>query len=209
MDLNEMNENWQKEAPTLAAMEKTNPFKVPDNYFEGMSEQLRNRITISEFDNNETLFTVPENYFETLTDKITSITALEELKQPDSKIFTVPDNYFITLEERIAARLPLEKEVSTPKIRRIFSSWSTYAAAACLTAVISVGVFLNIGNGGENIQSRIAQLPADEIENYLQLYSDAGDAAMIVNTLGTGSEISELVPEVSEQEIEKYLEQNL
>ncbi|MBC7914518.1 MAG: hypothetical protein H7Y07_10400 [Pyrinomonadaceae bacterium] len=209
MDLNEMNENWQKEAPLLAAMEKKNPFTVADGYFPKMEEQLQQRIKISEFDNNQPLFTVPENYFETLSENILSLTRLEQIEETsDSKVFTVPENYFLNLEEQIAKRLGIkETAVVQPKIKPLFSSWLTYAAAACITAVIGFGIYFNTAN--KDIETQIAQLPSEEIDNYLQLYSDAGDAAMIVTTLGTDSEVSELIPEVSEQEIKEYLELNL
>ena len=205
MDLNEMNENWQERAPTLAAMEKTNPFSVPDGYFEEMQQQLHSRIRIRQFDNNENVFKIPDDYFETLEDKLVSISKLEGLKENShTEILPVPEGYFDTLEQRIKAKLEAEELNAAPtKTKRLYSNWITYAAAACITAIISFGIYYNTQNN--NIEAQMAKLPADEIVDYLQLYTDAGDAPMIINSI----DISEIGSEVSEQEIEQYLELNL
>jgi hypothetical protein len=209
MDLNEMNENWQEHAPTLAAMEKTNPFSVPDGYFEEMQQQLHSRIRISQLDDNETFFKVPDNYFETLEDKLKSISKLEELKgSSHSEMLSVPEGYFDTLEQRIKAKLGSEELNAVPtKIRRLRSNWITYAAAACITAIISFGIYFNTQNN--TIEAQMAKLPANEIVDYLQLYTDAGDAPMIINSIGAEVDISEIGSEASEQEIEQYLKLNL
>lgn len=209
MDLNEMNENWQEEAPTLAAMEKVNPFKVPDGYFEEMSAQLLSRIKIIEKDNNQPLLEIPEGYFETLEDKIVSRSRLDELKENStSEIFAVPDKYFETLESKIKARIDTNDKISsTPKVRRLTTSWITYAAAACLTLVVGISIYLNADS--KNAETQIANLPAEEIVDYLQLYSDAGDAAIISESLDTETELSELSQEIPAQEIEQYLKLNL
>jgi hypothetical protein len=203
-----MNEDWQKEAPILAAMDKTNPFLVPDGYFEEMHQQLQSRITISEFDNEESFFKLPDNYFDTLTEKIISINKLEQLKQSSgSEIFSVPANYFNNLEASIKSTIAIEPVKQEAKIRSLTSSWVTYAAAASITAIISLGIYFNSRNN--NIETQIAQLPADEIVNYLQLYSDAGDAPVIIENLDNTPQLSEMGSKITDQEIEQYLESNL
>lgn len=37
-------ENWQEKAPTLAQMEKINPFVVPEGYFNTLSDRIHQRI---------------------------------------------------------------------------------------------------------------------------------------------------------------------
>lgn len=211
MDLSEMNENWQKNAPTLAAMEKTNPFIVPDGYFEDLKEQLRLRVSIENFDNNENLYTVPENYFEALEDNIILRSKLEQLRAPALEPFAVPESYFENLEEKIKARLqPQRVEESKPKIKRLFSSWTTYAAAASIAVIVSFGIFFNSNdNGAQNLDAQLAQLPTEEIVDYLQLYSDAGDAPVIIESIRDESELSQISSEISAQEIEQYLKLNL
>ncbi|MBC8054532.1 MAG: hypothetical protein H7Y13_15840 [Sphingobacteriaceae bacterium] len=210
MDLNEMNESWQTNAPTLAAMEKTNPFTVPEGYFGELEEQIAGRIKITQFDNNQALFTTPEGYFESLTDKIVSVTNIGQLKpEQDSGVFTVPENYFTGLEEKIKNRLEPLATGSDSKIKYLLSRWTSYAAAACITAIISFGIYFNSTGNNNDIEAQIAQIPAEDIVDYLQLYSDAGEASAIIENLEDGSELSKLSPEISEQEIEQYLELNL
>ncbi|MFD2161083.1 hypothetical protein ACFSJU_01670 [Paradesertivirga mongoliensis] len=210
MDLNEMNGNWQDEAPTLASMEKANPFTVPESYFAEMEEHLRRRVGITAFDNSENLFTVPAGYFEELEDNITSAVKLESIKNDHGAIFTLPERYFDSLEERIKSRIQPEiTESEKPRIRGIFSTWPAYAAAACITAIISFGLYFNLRSNNNTIETEIAALPTDEIIDYLQLYSDAGDAAVILENIEDESALSQISSDISEQEIEQYLKLNL
>ena len=205
-----MNGKWQEEAPTLASMEKANPFTVPEGYFAEMEEQLRRRVGINAFDNSENLFTVPAGYFEELEDKIISAVKLESIKNDGEEIFTVPEKYFDSLEERIKSRIQPEIINSEKQqIRRIFSTWPVYAAAACITAIISFGLYFNLKSNNNTIENEIAALPTDEIIDYLQLYSDAGDVAVILENIEDESALSQISPDISEQEIEQYLKLNL
>lgn len=44
MNLENKPNNWQEKAPTLAGMEKKNPFLVPDGYFESLSTRIQSRV---------------------------------------------------------------------------------------------------------------------------------------------------------------------
>lgn len=202
-----MNENWQKDAPTLAAMEKTNPFSVPENYFSEMASHVNARISIEQFDNSKALFEVPEDYFEELPERILSASRLPQIEQQDdSSLFTVPDGYFDKLRQNTLSKVRAQKRPA--KVRQFFSSWVTYAAAACITAVVAVGVFRS-NVEGENIEAKFADIPSDEIVNYLQLYSDVGDAPVILESLGEEAGLPSIGAELSDREIEEYLKSNL
>ncbi|MGV3509850.1 MAG: hypothetical protein ACO1N7_11220 [Sphingobacteriaceae bacterium] len=201
-----MNENWQQEAPTLAAVERTNPFSVPDNYFEEMQEQIQSRITIDQFDGEHEFFNIPVNYFDSLTEKIISENATKQLKTEGSEVFSVPDNYFNELEKSILSNAGGQNH-KEQIVRRIATSWLTYAAAACITAIVSFGIYFNTQNS--TVEHQIAELPSEDIVEYLQLYSDAGDAPLIIKGLNNETELSDFQLELSEQEIKQYLESNL
>jgi|GEM_PF-1013474 len=209
MDLNEMNENWQKQAPMLAVIEKENPFFVPSGYFEKMADQIQSQITVNQFDTNNTILEIPENYFNKLEDQIFSAIKLEQLKETTaSEIFTVPESYFNILEEKITSKIHTGNgNNSQSKVKAIFSTWITYAAAACIMAFIGVGIYLNTKSS--DIESQFSQLPSDDIINYLQLYSDAGDAPIILESLDNEIELSDINSKISDQDIIKYLELNL
>lgn len=207
MDLNEINENWQETAPKLAAIEKVNPFEVPENYFEAMAKQLDAQIGIMHFDNSRVPFDIPENYFESLSKNINRRIKLEELRET-SNAFTIPENYFLNLEDNIRSKV--ESTGNKPQkslVRNIRQSWITYVAAACITAVIGFGIYLN--GATNNISAKMADLSSDEIANYLQLYSDVGDAPLIISSFGTETDLYELETDLSDAEIEYYLESNL
>jgi hypothetical protein len=207
MDLNEMNENWQNEAPKLAAIGRTNPFSVPEGYFEEMERQLNSQIKICEFSQTNTFFSVPANYFEELPEKISSIVHIEELKNAEP-VFGVPDDYFEKLESKINNKILAEVKQRKSKVRSIFSSWLTYASAACIASIIGIGVFIENRNQ-QDINEQIAQLPAEEIVDYLKLYSDAADAPEIIKSVEDGADLAEVSNDLSAAEIEQYLELNL
>ena len=64
-----MENNIHKElaeiAPTLAAMEKRNPFKVPDGYFSSLESKVIASVTKNTQD-----ATIPEGYFDSLADRV-------------------------------------------------------------------------------------------------------------------------------------------
>jgi hypothetical protein len=210
MDLNEMNENWQKEAPKLAAMERNNPFLVPEGYFDEMHKQVQAQISIHQFDKQQDFFQVTDEYFDSLTDQITSRVKLEHLVgSADEEVFSVAENYFNSLEQKINTKIGIKAQEPTT-VRKLSSPWLTYAAAACITAILTFGIYTFRTSNTDNVESQIAQLPEEEIVNYLQLYSDAGDVPVIVGgSVENVPEVSELLPEISDSEIEKYLKSNL
>jgi hypothetical protein len=209
MDLNEINENWQNEVPKLAAMERNNPFLVPEGYFEEMHKQVQAQISIHQLDKQQNFFQVSDDYFDSLTDQIISRVKLEELlTSADEEVFSLRENYFENLEDKINAKIGITAQEPS-RVRKLASSWTTYAAAACITAVLTFGIYTYRTSNTDNIQSQIAQLPEEDIVNYLQLYSDAGDAPVIASSVENVPEVSELLPEISDSEIEKYLKSNL
>lgn len=203
-----MNENWQKQAPMLAVLEKENPFSLPSGYFEKLAEQINSQIVINQYDTSNTILELPENYFETLEQQIFSTIKLEKIKEnAGSEIFSVPEHYFNTLEDRITSKTPDESKKEPSKVKSFFSTWITLAAAACFIGFIGVGIYLN--SNSSDIESQFSQLASDEIVSYLQLYSDAGDAPIILKNLDNKINVSDLNSEISDQDIINYLELNL
>lgn len=71
--------DWMKEAPLLASLNRQHPFKVPDGYFEELPVEIENKIS---FGNHP--FQVNENYFEQLHQNILSATVGEP--KPQAKV---------------------------------------------------------------------------------------------------------------------------
>lgn len=202
MDLN--TDNWQKEAPTLAAMQRKNPFIVPAGYFEELSERLISRFRIS-YLNTNTEFGVPEGYFDQLEDHVNAKVFIENIrKQGGASGFTTPLNYFENLQARIAYKIADQQEPK--KIRKLIPAWMNYAAAACLTFVVGSVIVFSLQHNTDT--KEISSIPEQEIINYLQMHTDVGDNPVIIENLGKTADLSQINNEISAEELEYYLNNN-
>lgn len=210
MELNKNNGNWEKDAPALAAVERTNPFTVPLNYFENMQDQLQSRMAITESsgEGGNTRFTVPDGYFDTLSDRIMSTVKAESFKKEMSETgFSIPDNYFVNLEESIIKKADALNAAQSKTVRRLIPAWMKYAAAACITAVTGSVIFFSQQNN--TLESKLSKIPENDIVTYLQAYSDTGDFPVIIENLEKNIVATETGSSLSDQEIEQYLESTL
>lgn len=177
MDLKDTHEDWKSEAPFLAELEKKNPF------------------------------TVPTDYFEQLTDDIQAAVSVQKLKEENlyEAGYLVPDGYFDSLGGRISKRLASEevtsKKRNSSKTRLL---WTRYAAAASVVLILSVAAVLKIRDNS-SIEGRLHRIPGNEIITYLQLYSDRSDTPVIIENLGPDAEIFSVSSDLSKDEIEEYI----
>ena len=211
MDLNNMNEDWKREVPALAAMEKTNPFTVPENYFDELSEQLQTRIRIEALANKDagTTFKIPEAYFDTLEDRIYSSIRFETLREDlPADGFSVPDRYFESLQERIIENTSAKTEGGAI-VRRLVPGWIKYAAAACITTFIGLAVYQTNFQPADAVHSQLSEIPDEAIVKYLQVSSGPADGATITESFDKMRDLSALSPDLSDKEIENYLESTL
>lgn len=159
---------------------KANPFIVPDNYFNNLEEQI---LAISKipFRDNKEDFKAPDGYFENLDTKIFSQVSLEKISKEND--FKVPTLYFEKLSTNI-----LEKVKKPAKVVRF--SFMKYAAAASLLISITFGAYLyNLNN--QTITKKLANIPDQEIADYLKLYTDANDVSLIIESTDDISLIEE------------------
>jgi hypothetical protein len=94
-------------------------------------------------------------------------------------------------------------------VRRMFASTAyKYAAAACVTVVAGVSFFLasNNGNSSSNkhvksyLHTQLADIPVNEIKNYVQQNMDAGDTQSLIQVKDG---------DISEEEILDYIDTEL
>lgn len=209
MDLNNIHEDWEKEAPVLASLGRTNPFIVPENYFEDLHDNLSVRMKIGRHLNRESseLFSTPPDYFDTLAERINTSIKADSLKQTTADPgFSVPGGFFGSLEERILQKTALQ-EKQGGKIRKLYTGWARYAAAACIIAVSAVTLFIN--KKETRVEDQFSGIPDTEIVNYLQAYSEPGDGMMIIENLGSAAESAGAASDLPEDEIQHYLESTL
>ena len=119
--------------------------------------------------------------------------------------FEVPEGYFDTLADRIKQRIPAEK--TAPAKGRIIPMWTRYAAAACLTCVLGISLYLNLK---QNTPATVNwnEIPDQEIVAYLEMNLEDADAALIINQLDEKA-VPGLSAGANEQELATYIEQNL
>ncbi|MEO8568429.1 MAG: hypothetical protein ABI419_04820 [Ginsengibacter sp.] len=137
----EISNELKELSPFLAGLEKVNVFRVPDGYFDNLSERLFNFTilnTRAEVDGNKTnIQQVPEGYFDSLsTNILTKIkqlypeTADDELRilspmlysLKNESVFKVPGGYFDSLSEDVLAKSKeLHKQTADEELRNLSS----------------------------------------------------------------------------------------
>ena len=204
MKLHDSDREWEKEAPTLAAMEKVNPFTVPSKYFDSLSETLHSISLIESirFENEEE-FSTPKGYFKELEKHIKTKAALENSQELlKTSGFNTPEDYFSDLSQKIEAKIKLQ-DISRKK--NIFKSWISYSAAACITMVIGSVVYFNLKS--DSINRDLSNIPDQEIINYLQIHSTVSDNLVIIENLSDDG-LQQVSNDVSAEEIEQYINYN-
>ncbi len=204
MELNDRDIDWQKDAPTLAAIGKAIPFTVPAGYFEDLTGNLNSRLLIESMrSSSQGGFKVPHNYFEELSSIIMDRVTVENVRiLAPSEGFTIPEGYFAGLSDRINIRIYESSSKSITPVRRLFTSWVSYAAAACITVMIATGIYFN--SDTQNFNQQLSEVPDQEIINYLQAHSTAGDTPFIIETLNPDG-LGQVNPDVSADELEQYI----
>lgn len=103
------NKEWLNDFELLKKVNPSNPFTVPDGYFNELNERIVSVIRLNDLKQNaQQEFTVPENYFTELSGNIMSRINIEQaLNQPTG--FTTPDNYFKDLTAQIQSRVKVEE----------------------------------------------------------------------------------------------------
>ena len=201
MKLQDSDRKWEKDAATLAAIKRVNPFVVPSGYFESLNDTINSRIRIesARFEAAEE-FNIPTDYFQKLPSQIEERIAIETIQSlVPSTGFTIPEAYFSELSERIQTKLAEQKPESK---KNIFKSWISYSAAACITLVLGTAVYFN--TTGYTVSRDLSEIPDQEIINYLQIHSTVNDNQYIIENLSEDG-LQQVSSDVSLNEIEQYI----
>lgn len=169
--MKEVNSNGEMDGTFLEGLKK-NPFLVQENYFDHLHEQILSNVKLADLKDNNS-FKTPEGYFLQAEEQILSQANLPK----ETHTFEVPENYFDNLQTKILSRI--EEPQSENKVRSIFNlSFIRYAAAVLIILSISLGLYFN--QEKTNINSEIANIPDQEIIDYLNTYSDPNDIQFIL-----------------------------
>lgn len=207
---NDMRSNLQSRTRIEETLANTaEGFTVPENYFEELQANVQSRVNIEEamYQHAEG-FTVPENYFDDLQQQIMSRVAVEEALAAQPEGFTVPENYFDSLESNIMAKV--SSPAARPRhglVHRMFASGVyRYAAAACITLAVGATILFRQLESPQAIHNRsyihkaLAQVPDEDIIDYLQMHMDAAD------TRGVMDEADQInTSDISAEDLKEYL----
>ena len=153
------NDEWKTEAPYLASLSVVNPFSVPEQYFNSLTDTINNTVYTEKLKEAIPVsgFSVPEQYFSGLKARIvieTGIGILQALPEKDGN--TIPDGYFQKLQANILARTVEDVTMETTEVvpvkehSKIIRLWHSdllkYASAACFILVTAFGLYLNQQN---------------------------------------------------------------
>ena len=204
MNENIENNDWKKDAPSLAAMSRSNPFAVPNNYFESADEAILSSIFLDGLKQktNDNNFEIPEHYFEDLTERIETTIRLSELPVKEN-FFAVPENYFDTLQDKIASKIATEEPKKTAKIVPLWRrNIVKYASAACFLLMASFGTYFY-----QNSNSiPISQTQSADIANEQMLYDI--DENTIIEHLEAQNTNTSKTSSASDTEMENYILSN-
>jgi hypothetical protein len=108
------NREWLNDYLSLKQVNASNPFTVPDGYFEESGQQIVSFIKLDALKTEDPAqgFTMPENYFEELSGNITARINIEEVLDKESAGHTVPEGYFEGLSKQIQSRIIVEEVLS-------------------------------------------------------------------------------------------------
>jgi hypothetical protein len=108
------NREWLNDYLSLKQVNSSNPFTVPDGYFDELEQQIVSFIKLDELKNDSAPlqgFTVPENYFEELSANINARINIEEALDKETTGFAVPRGYFEELSDNINTRISIEESL--------------------------------------------------------------------------------------------------
>jgi len=147
MDNQEENNDWKKEAPTLASLSRHHPFSVPEGYFEELPLRIPNAVYLEKIKTKaaQSGFITPVNYFNELSEDINAEVLKEKIKaaMPEGSNYALPANYFEQLQSNILSKTIYETK--TPQSPRVVRLWHSkllkYASAACFIIMSTTGVY--------------------------------------------------------------------
>jgi hypothetical protein len=186
-------------SPLLSKLNKKLPFEAPAGYFTELTEHAVSGAKAIDFVNEE---------LENLPSVLAGIR--------DKQVFEAPAGYFEGLPDQVLNRV--KKEGIPAKVVSIHSGRKLmrYASAAAVIGLVVMAAWLFTGKQGTGPQDTVTAKVDKISEEELQSYLENTAVAMPVDLLASNnrpdldaSDMGDLLQNVSDEEIQKYLEQNL
>ena len=178
-------------SPLLSKAGKKNPYTVPEDFFNELSENMISGMKAVSFvkDELETLHPL-----------------MSDLRNKNT--YTVPDGYFDQLPQMILHRVKKQEPAKVVSLKQN-KSWLKYAVAAAVTGVVFTIGILTFNNKpvAEDPATSLAKISDQEISNYLDNH-DNPLAETSNNSTATAdfndNDVSDLLGSVPDNELEQY-----
>ncbi|MBC7904690.1 MAG: hypothetical protein H7Y27_14795 [Gemmatimonadaceae bacterium] len=189
-------------SPLLAGLDKKLPYSAPDGYFQDLSENIVTGVKAIDFVNEE------------LENMIPAMSGLQ-----NRKTYTVPKGYFEAFPQKMVQLAKAQqpgKVISMNFAKRVVR----YAAAAALMGVMAIGAWFytsdktpkGIANASAieaETAGKVKALPDAEIAAYADVNSwGIPSASSIVADDITENNMNDLFADVSDEELQRYIEQH-
>jgi Glu-tRNA(Gln) amidotransferase subunit E-like FAD-binding protein len=192
------NKKLHKIAPILSEISlKNNPFKLSENYFESIEDEVSAKIKSQNSKNilSEQVFKVPENYFESLEDVLIAKLKAEALQR--NKIEAIPKTYFDAVEDEVLMKIKRNLKVVSLKNRI-----SKYAVPIAIAASLLLLIILKNNDNTITFDS----IETSDIEESITdglIDIDAENVATIFPDIEIND--TNLVAALSDDEVLEYL----
>ena len=224
-------------ADPILNISKENTYKAPEGYFDGLAASILNRIKATETENvqeelellspllgkieKKNPFTSPTGYFDDLSKTITEgVQAIEFVNEElenlspvmnslkEKNVYSVPQGYFENFATETLNKIQHQpaKVISIGFGRKILR----YAAAAVVVGVMTLGAYkiINPSNAPDETAT-IAKVSDHDLEGFLDNNSiSIADTSAATNTEITEDDTKDLLADVSDEELQQYLEQH-
>lgn len=229
----EIIQELQAIGPILASIPFAGTYTVPQGYFTGLPDAMREHIRVSETileASSVPVYQVPETYFDQFATQV-----LAKLKEEERKtelaptapllarlsyenLYTLPDHYFSRINFIPGVKKALaESRVITFHIAR---KWIQYAAAAVVTGILVTGAFLFTDDSRSYIQSEkiekadvtssLDKISEEALVDYLQNHEHMviQPASTLFASEEELKEIKAHIRNISDEELNQYLKEN-
>jgi hypothetical protein len=190
MDAMDAREELSLLSPVVNEIDRSMPFAIPANYFDGLEKKLMEGVLASE----------SEEETETLSP------LLNGLKKNNP--YTVPDNYFEGLVN-IAKNNEPRKQAKVISI--VAKKWYRVAAAAVVISFITVGAFLftrkdtisPVDKSYAWVEKSLKQVSTDDLDQFIDM---SDEKSPVIASVTPGKEAKELVNNLSDEQIQHFLD---
>ncbi|MRG47745.1 hypothetical protein GFS24_21660 [Chitinophaga sp. SYP-B3965] len=184
-------------APSLDVLGDPPAYEVPSGYFEAFPARLMAAIHA-------------EEGTQEVTEELSELSPFLA-SMPRQTPFTAPDGYFEGLSREVIIRKNETQPGRIVTMGRRVKLFKRCLAAAAVAGVISVGaVMLSKSYKDNSLDRQLAQISDQEIVDFLQSNTDAFDNENIFTNVSLEDDAPSVLPdELSDSEIDSYLEDNL